>query len=82
HQYACSACHRIPGITGSSVHVGPPLHGMGQRTLIAGTLPNTPQNLARWLTHTQHIKPGTAMPQLGVSARDAQDMAAYLSTLR
>jgi len=82
HQYACSACHRIPGITGSSVHVGPPLQGMGQRTLIAGTLPNTPQNLARWLTHTQHIKPGTAMPQLGVSARDAQDMAAYLSTLR
>lgn len=82
HQYACSACHRIPGITGSSVHVGPPLQGMGQRTLIAGTLPNTPQNLARWLMHTQQIKPGTAMPQLGVSARDAQDMAAYLSTLR
>lgn len=82
HQYACSACHRIPGVTGSDVHVGPPLQGMGQRTLIAGTLPNTPQNLARWLTHTQQVKPGTAMPQLGVSAHDAHDMAAYLATLR
>ncbi|MBS7779281.1 c-type cytochrome [Acidovorax sp. CCYZU-2555] len=82
HQYACSACHSIPGVTGSKVHVGPPLKGMGTRTLIAGTLANTPPNLALWLTHTQQVKPGTAMPQLGVSARDAQDMAAYLATLR
>ncbi len=81
HQYACSACHRIPGITGSSVHVGPPLQGMGARTLIAGTLANTPENLARWLIETQQVKPGTAMPQLGVTPRDAQDMAAYLGSL-
>ena len=81
HQYACNACHSIPGITGSDVYVGPPLQGMGRRTLIAGTLANTPANLAQWLMHTQEIKPGTAMPQLKVSPRDAQDMAAYLSTL-
>jgi len=82
HQYACSACHSIPGITGSDVHVGPPLEGMGKRTLIAGTLANTPQNLAHWLTHTQQVKPGTAMPQVGVSPQDAQDMAAFLGTLQ
>ncbi|WP_159912962.1 c-type cytochrome [Pantoea sp. 18069] len=82
HQYACSACHTIPGVTGSRVHVGPPLKGMGTRTLIAGTLANSPANLALWLTATQQVKPGTAMPQLGVSSRDAQDIAAYLSTLR
>lgn len=82
HQYACNACHSIPGITGSDVYVGPPLKGMGGRTLIAGTLANTPENLAQWLTHTQQVKPGTAMPQLGVTTRDAQDMAAYLSTLK
>lgn len=81
HQYACNACHSIPGITGSDVYVGPPLKAMGQRTLIAGTLANTPPNLARWLTHTQEVKPGTAMPQLGVTPQDAQDMAAFLSTL-
>ncbi|MCD2512173.1 c-type cytochrome [Comamonas endophytica] len=82
HQYACNACHSIPGITGSDVYVGPPLKGIGNRTLIAGTLANTPQNLARWLTHTQEVKPGTAMPQLGVSPEDAQDMAAFLATLQ
>lgn len=81
HQYACNACHSIPGITGSDVYVGPPLQGMGRRTLIAGTLANTPANLAQWLMHTQEIKPGTAMPQLKVTPQDAQDMAAYLSTL-
>lgn len=82
HQYACNACHNVPGITGSDVHVGPPLKGMGRRTLIAGTLANTPQNLALWLTHTQQVKPGTAMPELGVAPQDAQDIAAFLSTLQ
>jgi mono/diheme cytochrome c family protein len=82
HQHACSACHIIPGVTGSSVHVGPSLEGVGGRTLIAGTLPNTPENLALWIRETQKQKPGTAMPQLGVAEQDARDMAAYLGTLR
>jgi mono/diheme cytochrome c family protein len=81
-QHACHACHTIPGITGPSAHVGPPLAGIASRQLIAGTLANTPENLARWLVATQQVKPGTAMPQLGVSERDARDMAAYLATLR
>ncbi len=82
HQYACSACHRIPGITGSDVHVGPPLAGIAGRRLIAGRLANTPDNMVRWLTATQQVKPGTAMPDLGVPERDARDIAAYLATLR
>lgn len=81
-QHACNGCHIIPGITGSNVHVGPSLEGIGSRKLIAGTLANTPQNLARWLRETQKIKPGTAMPQVGVAQEDARDMAAYLGTLR
>lgn len=82
HQYACNACHTIPGVTGSSPHVGPPLRGIGSRQLIAGTLDNTPDNLARWILQTQQVKPGTAMPQLDVAPQDARDMAAYLGTLR
>lgn len=81
-QYACNACHIIPGVTGSNVLVGPPLEGIGSRKLIAGTLSNTPENLARWLRETHTVKPGTAMPQLGVVERDARDIAAYLGTLR
>lgn len=82
HQHACSACHSIPGVTGPRAQVGPTLEGMARRRLIAGTLANTPENMARWLVHTQQVKPGTAMPQLGVAPQDARDMAAYLATLR
>jgi mono/diheme cytochrome c family protein len=82
HQYACSACHTIPGVTSSQPQVGPPLEGMGSRRLIAGTLANTPDNMALWLLRTQQVKPGTAMPELAVAPQDARDMAAYLETLR
>lgn len=82
HQYACTACHVIPGVTGADVHVGPPLAGMATRQLVAGTLPNTPQNMVRWIRDPQGIDPQTAMPDLEVGERDARDMAAYLATLR
>ncbi len=82
YQYACNACHTIPGITGAQVHVGPPLEGIGSRQFIAGKLLNTPGNMMRWLMHTQEVKPGTAMPQMGVDETDASDMAAYLARLR
>jgi mono/diheme cytochrome c family protein/cytochrome c2 len=82
HQYACSSCHAIPGVTSSGPQVGPPLEGIASRRLIAGTLANTPDNLALWLMQTQKVKPGTAMPELGVAPEDARDMAGYLGTLR
>ena len=81
-QYACTTCHRIPGETGLRALVGPPLDAMGRRGFIAGLLPNTPENMARWLQSPQEIHPGSAMPNLGVTARDARDMAAYLHTLQ
>jgi len=82
HQNACNACHIIPGVVGASVYVGPPLQGIASRQFIAGTLPNTPDNMMRWIMQTQQVKPGTAMPQLGVGERDARDIAGYLATLR
>lgn len=81
YQYACNACHTIPGVTGPNPHVGPPLAGMAGRSLIAGTLANTPDNMVRWLQDTQQVKPGTTMPQLGLVEQDARDIAAYLATL-
>lgn len=82
YQYACNACHIIPGVTGSRVHVGPPLQGFASRSLIAGKLANTPDNLVHWLQHPKEVKPLTAMPDLGVGEVHARDMAAYLATLR
>ena len=82
NQNGCNGCHVIPGVTGGDVHVGPPLAGMGRRQLIAGTLPNTPEQMARWIREPHAVDAETAMPVLGVSERDAHDIAAYLATLQ
>ena len=81
-QYACATCHRIPGVVGEQAPVGPPLDRIALRQYLAGVLQNTPENLVQWLRKPQELHPRTAMPDLGVSERDARDMAAYLYTLR
>ena len=81
HQYLCVTCHGIPGIVGPNAPVGPPLEGIGSRAFIAGVLPNTPENMVRWLRAPQSIDADTAMPDLGVTERDARDIAAYLESL-
>ncbi len=81
-QYACHSCHTIPGVVGADKVTCPPLSGIASRMYIAGTLPNTPDNMLRWLEHPQQIDPATAMPDMGVKEADAYDMAAYLYTLK
>jgi cytochrome c2 len=81
-RYGCGACHSIPGVAPARGQVGPPLDGIGGRSVLAGQLPNTPENLMRWIRDPQSIVPGTAMPVLGVTERDGRDIAAFLYTLR
>ena len=81
-QYACIVCHEIPGVVGASVPVGPPLEKMQRRAFIAGVVTNTADNMVRWLRAPEQFVPDGAMPNLGVTQRDATDMAAYLETLR
>jgi len=80
-QYACVTCHAIPGYTGSNAPVGPPLAHIAKRAFIAGVLPNSADNMARWVRAPQEVKPGSAMPDLHVRVRDAKDIAAFLETL-
>jgi cytochrome c1 len=56
----------------------PPLDHFYARSYIAGRLPNTEENLLKWIQDPQQIEPGTAMPNLGVSEDEARDIAAYL----
>lgn len=78
----CGSCHTIPGIYTARGLVGPPLMFFSRRTMIAGELPNTPDNLVRWIRDPKLVEPGTAMPDLGLTDREARDVAAYLYTLR
>jgi cytochrome c2 len=80
-RYGCGSCHRIPGVDGADGLVGPPLDSMGRRTFIAGQLANTPENMVRWLRNPPKVEPGTAMPDLGISAEEARNIAAYLESL-
>ncbi|MFW6070008.1 MAG: c-type cytochrome, partial [bacterium] len=74
--YGCSSCHSVPGVRGADALVGPPLDAWAQRHTIAGSLPNTPDNLILWIRRPQEVEPGTIMPNMGVTERDARDIAA------
>jgi putative membrane protein len=81
-RYGCGSCHTIPGITGAHGMVGPPLGQIASRVYIAGVLPNEPDNMIRWIENPLAVDSKTAMPNMGVTPRDARDIAAYLYTLR
>lgn len=77
-QYGCPACHVIPHVPGAVGKVGPSLLALNQRSYLASTLPNSPENLERWIIHPQRFQPGTAMPEMGVSDADARAIADFL----
>jgi cytochrome c2 len=81
-RYGCPTCHVIPHVPGAIGKVGPSLDALSQRSYLAGTLPNTPDNLRQWIMHPQHYQPGTAMPEMGVSEQDAGRIAAFLESQR
>ena len=81
-QFGCGECHRIPGVPTAEGTFGPPLTALGRRIYLAGHLPNTTDNLVRWIRAPQSIDPATAMPDLAVGEAHAREMAAYLQTLR
>jgi cytochrome c2 len=80
--YGCPACHTIPGVPGADGLVGPPLAGIASRVYLGGTVPNTAENMVRWIQRPQDIAPRTTMPNIPMSEREARDIAGYLYTLR
>jgi cytochrome c oxidase assembly factor CtaG/cytochrome c551/c552 len=80
-RYGCATCHTIPGVTGAVGTVGPPLTQFARRAYAAGA-PNEPDHVVRFIQHPRQTRPGTPMPEMGLSDHDARDMAAYLYTLR
>lgn len=79
--YGCHSCHTVEGVPGARGLVGPSLTGIAERIYIAGILPNTSENLIRWIMDPQEVQPGNVMPDTGVGEEDARHIAAYLYTL-
>jgi cytochrome c2 len=76
----CTACHTIDGVQGANGTVGPNL------THIAGqpydSFPNDAEFMKQWINDPQAAKPGTAMPKLGLSDQELNDIVTYLQTLK
>ncbi len=77
-QYGCGSCHRIENVPGAQGRVGPPLNHFARQAYVAGVLPNTPDNLIRWIMDPPAVDPRTAMPDLNVTEAAARDIAAAL----
>jgi cytochrome c2 len=69
-------------VDGADGMVGPSLAHFARRRSVAGMLTNTPDHLEQWLMEPQKVVPGNIMPDLGLSADQARDIAAYLYSLR
>lgn len=79
---SCAGCHTIRG-TQAAGTVGPELTDIGRRTTLgAATIPNTPGNLAGWISNTQSVKPGDLMPPISLDAQDLNNLVAYLEGLK
>jgi cytochrome c oxidase subunit 2 len=77
----CSGCHTVGGV--STGQVGPNLTHVYSRSAFAGdTFDMTPDNLRMWLRDPPGVKPGSKMPNLGLSSSEITSLVAYLQTLK
>lgn len=79
----CGLCHAVQG-TAAAGTIGPDLTDVGGRAwLAAGTLRNTGDNMARWISDSQALKPGSRMPAYRqFSAEELAALSDYLGSLR
>lgn len=79
---SCVNCHRIRGTPAAGTYAPDLTHLMSRQTLGAGILPNTPDDLRRWVDDPQQVKPGCLMPAFGLSGRERDRLVNYLLSLR
>ena len=78
---ACFVCHTIRG-TMAAGQAGPDLtHLMSRDTLGSGAVPNTPENLLKWVHNPDTFKPGTRMPAPDLTDQELKQIVDYLITL-
>ncbi|KQT85473.1 cytochrome c oxidase subunit II [Aurantimonas sp. Leaf443] len=79
----CNACHSVRG-TPAAGQIGPDLTHVGSRkTIGAGTLPLSAQNLSQFIAVTEHVKQGVEMPSYSMlPASEIDAMAQWLEGLK
>lgn len=79
---ACTGCHTIQGIPEAQGKVGPELTHQASNSLIVDVLPNTEENLKKFLKDPAVVKPGTLMPDQGLTDSELDALVAFLRTLK
>jgi cytochrome c oxidase subunit II len=79
---SCVNCHRVRGTAAQGGYAPDLTHLMSRQTLASGMVPNTPENLRRWVADPQPIKPGCLMPAFGLSDQQRSEIVRYLLSLR
>ena len=81
HTKGCAGCHTLSGVPGATGVAGPNLTNIALRPTLAGdSIPNSPDMLRRWLLDPPSVKPGTTMPNLGLTEQEARDLVAFLES--
>ena len=79
---ACINCHAVNG-TVANGRFGPDLtHLMSRETLASGAMPNTAENLAKWIDNPDAFKEGSLMPSMHLTKTQIDQITAYLVTLK
>ena len=79
---SCSSCHNIRGTAANGLQ-GPDLtHFGGRQTMLSGMIDNTTENINKWLTDPQKVKPGAHMPRFIFGADSVRALTAYLKQLK
>jgi cytochrome c oxidase subunit 2 len=74
----CVDCHSVRGLAPAAKAAPDLTHFASRKTLGAGILPNTAEDLYVWLKYPQSIKPGCHMPSLRLTDDETQDLANFL----
>ncbi|MBP1992444.1 cytochrome c oxidase subunit II [Paenibacillus eucommiae] len=81
----CMSCHAVDV---SGLGLGPNLNGFADRSMLAGVLEHTPENMELWIKDPLEQKPGNKMPAFGKEAggplddNQIKDIVQYLESLK
>ena len=79
----CIGCHTVQGNPVAVGKIGPNLTHFASRTTMASAMmDNSPENIRRWLSNPQAVKPGALMPNLHLSPDAIDKLVPYLGGLK
>ncbi len=79
---ACTGCHTIQGMAEAQGKVGPELTHQASNSLIVDALPNTEENLKKYLKDPAGVKPGALMPNQYLTDSEIEALVSFLRTLK